>query len=339
MKRMAFIFNGIDLPKIKSSITVFLIFFLFPQANAQVVVEQDFEVACKNYSNAFYEGSIPGWVSTHGTPDTYSNYVRITPFEGERYVHLYIEKAGDCSKSPDRGEGIALNYSFEPGQTYKLKYAMRGQVNLAQWILRSDPLQNQNRGPNYCGGGEIVPPAQPQDLILERKTAVDLEDWRVYEIEFTLPYNSAFSQLWFRASNLYVAAKEKRTHLYLDAVTLRKTCEGVDCEDGVINQYLTEKDISTQSSSGDYLKPLVFPNPSSNKLTMQLEAGGPLTVEVDIYDAKGSLVKSFPKKSFPEGKYYKKWQAGKELGNGIFFIYFKTNYGTFHKRIVLQDRL
>ena len=45
-------------------------------------------------------------------------------------------------------------------------------------------------------------------------------------------------------------------------------------------------------------------------------------------DAKGSLVKSFDKQILPGGKYYKKWQAGKELGNGLFFIYFKTNYGT-----------
>lgn len=338
MKRMTFIFSGIVMPKTKIIITLLSFIFLCGQASAQLIIEEDFEAFSKNYSNAFYEGSIQGWTSTHGTPDTYSNYIRITPFNGSRYVHLYIEKAGDCSKSPDRGEGIALNHHFEGGYTYKLKYAIRGQVNTAQWILREYPLPSMSSLPKYCKSGEIVPAVQSEDLVLKSHSKVNLENWRVFEVEFSLPANSTFSQLWLRGSNLGVSEKEKRTHLYLDAVSIEKICKEVDCDEILNPEDDIEELNASKALNQALLIPFIYPNPSSNTLTMQLKANGFLSVEIKVFDTKGSIVKSFEKQTLADGFYTNTWEARKELGNGIFFIHFKTNYGTFQRKVVIQDK-
>ena len=330
MKRMTIIFTGIFMLSISC---------LFAQKKGQIIIDEDFEAESKTYGNSFYEGSIQGWNSTHGTPDTYSNYIRISPFKGSRYVHLYIEKAGDCSKSPDRGEGIALNYHFEGGYTYKLKYAVRGQVNEAQWVLCKNSLPSISSRPKYCEGGEIVPGVQSDDIIIESNEGIDLENWKVSTVEFSIPHNSSYAQLWFRASNMKVPEKEVRTHLYLDAISIVKICNEIDCNDLSQSMDNPDENNTSQKSELALLDPIVYPNPSTNIITMQLRANGKLTVETIVFDSKGSIVKSFEKENVPGGLYYKTWKAWKEVGNGIFFIHFKTNYGTFQRKVVIQDKL
>lgn len=92
---------------------------------------------------------------------------------------------------------------------------------------------------------------------------------------------------------------------------------------------------SNHSVSVD-LTPSVYPNPSSGTLNFELQAPDHLTLSVEVYSLEGRLVKSFAEKNHTDGFYKKNWLVENHLSDGIYYVFFKTNFGTFQEKIVIS---
>jgi hypothetical protein len=169
-------------------------------SQCQLVYSEGFESTCSNYYTSFQTGCIPGWISTSGSPDTHSNFPSFSLYQGARYAHMYARYDYTCYPLLEQSEGIALNYNFQAGVTYKITYAARGsnganpaaQVYSANWIL-TNGLVNKFGG--VCTAGESTPaiPSGSQGL---PPTVYNINSWTVNQHTFTPTSN--FSQLWFR---------------------------------------------------------------------------------------------------------------------------------------------
>ncbi len=191
--------------------------------NGQVtILSQGFEVSCANASNAFYTGCVPGWISTNGTPDIKSDYSGVTPFEGQKYAHMYVHERWDCSPT-DRGEGIALNQNFVAGTTYYLSFALRsypGSTKTVKWVLTGGRANNTGDS-NSCSAGEVTPAIMETDEVVWQASNYQSSSWQTFNISFTPTTNH--TQLWFRASNYTPSPlnDDILTHLFLDGVGLQ----------------------------------------------------------------------------------------------------------------------
>ncbi|MNU87249.1 hypothetical protein D3C71_770300 [compost metagenome] len=208
--------------KMKKSL--FLAALMIPVGNVTWGQTYGFEDACSNYSYSFQNGCIPGWFSTSGTPDT--DPLLGAAYQGNRYAHMYAKFDGGCVH-PEGSEGIALNYNFQAGATYKITYASKGgvggnpgsQTYTANWIL-TNGLSNQSGG--SCTTGEITPniPAGSQTI---GTPALNNAVWSSNQHTFTASAN--FSQLWFRhIMTSSVLNSTASVHMMLDEVTIERIC-------------------------------------------------------------------------------------------------------------------
>ena len=175
--------------------TLALMIFLGNSAWGQYT--QGFEASCSNYANSFALGCIPNWISTSGTPDTQSTFGAAP--EGSRYAHCYAKWDGGCIH-PSQSEGIALNYAFQSGTTYKITYKIKvnpglnsaSQTLAINWIL-TNGLANQSGA--ICSAGDNPPniPAGSQTL------PAPTHNWTSWTLnQHTFTANSNFNQLWLR---------------------------------------------------------------------------------------------------------------------------------------------
>lgn len=172
-------------------------FFLGNSAWGQIVYTQGFENPCSNYAYTFQNGCIPNWISTSGTPDTQSSYGAAP--EGSRYAHCYAKWDGGCIH-PAQSEGIALNYTFNAGTTYKITYKMKVNPGLnpasqslaVNWIL-TNGLTNQSGG--ICTTGDNAP-SIPAGSVTLPTPSYNWTSWTLNQHTFTPTSN--FNQLWLR---------------------------------------------------------------------------------------------------------------------------------------------
>lgn len=200
----------------------FFVFTGLAGTQAQVVVNEGFETACPNPANAFFEGCFPSWISTHGSPDNLSQFAGVSPYAGQKYMHGYVRHKGFyCTSSPTRGEGIALNYAFQQGVTYRLTYALQtsGTVHNRRWIL-TDGLANNFGGSNGCPVGEVVPPIPAGEQTVH--SPGNSASWTLHQQDFTPQSN--YGQLWFRVWNTGSLGSENMGVYYLDAVSVEILC-------------------------------------------------------------------------------------------------------------------
>lgn len=198
-------------------------------AQGQVVIDEGFEGSCGNPANAFYDGCFSGWISTHGSPDVKSDYAHlgIDPYLGSKYMHGYVKWNGNCTEKV-RGEGIALNYPFQQGVTYRLKYAFRRTASsssgtfASSWLLTNGLPNKTGSSSNVCTNtGEIAPsvPAGSQTV----HTPGYADDWQFFSQDFIPGAN--FNQLWFRATFSFPGAVGVYVmDYYLDAVSIEIIC-------------------------------------------------------------------------------------------------------------------
>ena len=167
----------------------------------QIVVTEGFEESCSSYQNPFYLGCIPNWISASGTPDTYSSSSNGTAPQGSRFVNCYATWDYAACTPPERSEGIALNYPFQAGVTYQIRYKAKGydgmtpsvQTHTAYWLLTSG-LVNQTGG--ICAPGEATPPIPASNQPVPNNVSFNSTSWTSNTHTFTPTAN--FSQLWFR---------------------------------------------------------------------------------------------------------------------------------------------
>jgi len=83
-------------------------------------------------------------------------------------------------------------------------------------------------------------------------------------------------------------------------------------------------------------EPNVYPNPSTGSLNFEFDAEEDLTINVEVYSIDGKLVKAFAEETYPDGFYKKSWNAEEQLTDGIYYIFFKTNLGSFQKKVIIS---
>ena len=89
------------------------------------------------------------------------------------------------------------------------------------------------------------------------------------------------------------------------------------------------------SKSNSDIKVIVYPNPNYGELNLELETPGDLTITVEIYSLDGKLVKTFAEEKYPDGYYKKNWSVNDQITDGLYIVFFKTNYGTFQEKVVI----
>lgn len=218
-----------------------LLTFLLPKiSNSQTaVLFEGFETDnCEDSFNPFYEGCIPDWISVSGTADLRSSYSNITPCEGSNYVHMYSAWRGwTCPSEPLRGESIALNYTFQSGQTYtiKCKLAWDGPPSFPRrHTMKTDFILTNNRanqfipGNNVCAPGDILPAINPKPLdriVGTKNMPNDQFEWVEFECTFTA--KGEFNQLWIRPETISTGPEGRNINsdndVYLDAFEI-ETC-------------------------------------------------------------------------------------------------------------------
>ncbi len=213
---------------IKTYISIWCIMF----AGLLTAQTYTFEDPCNNYGNPFYLGCITDWISTHGTPNT-------RDINDDRYANMLVKWAGFYCEddNPDRGEGIALHYNFDEGDTYEIKYTIRWRLSKplrTDWVLTSGlPNQSAPLGANpFCDETDNITPSIPSgSQIISVPNYTD--EWQ--EITSTFTANDDYSQLWFRPANTMPLPQglgvEKTSRVFLDNVSITNLCDNVPAPD------------------------------------------------------------------------------------------------------------
>ena len=224
--------------------------------NAQSTYFEGFENGCWDHAYAFTnaQGCYPDWTNTSGTPDTKSDY-GVPAFEGQQYASLYVTK-DDCGNGPstfqyqDRGESFALNFNFEAGKTYKVRYHAYIESNglfFGDWILTNG--MPEQVGPPLiptCGpGGDNVPDVPAGSEISHSFNWFTPGVWTPQDFEITPSSN--FSSLWLRLDNAYNdinAFASSRIHI--------DSFEIITCSEELLPDFFTADKYGTKTETFCY---------------------------------------------------------------------------------------
>ena len=102
------------------------------------------------------------------------------------------------------------------------------------------------------------------------------------------------------------------------------------------NQEFTNNNEQSENRSNITTTPMVYPNPSSRDINFEFSTPDELVLTVEVYNLNGQLVKSFPKETYPDGQYRKNWSIEGRVKGGIYLVFFKTNFGTFQEKVIIQ---
>lgn len=81
--------------------------------------------------------------------------------------------------------------------------------------------------------------------------------------------------------------------------------------------------------------PVIAPNPNNGTMTLLMQAPGDLTIVVEVYNAYGKLVQQLKQKNVAGGQFSETLKLP-STEKGIYTVVFKTNYGTFNKKVIVQ---
>jgi Secretion system C-terminal sorting domain len=84
------------------------------------------------------------------------------------------------------------------------------------------------------------------------------------------------------------------------------------------------------------LNPRISPNPNNGEMNLEIRAAGELVVSVDIFNAQGMLVRTIKESKHADGVFATRLNMGSNTPKGLYLVMFKTNYGTFSKKVVIN---
>lgn len=82
--------------------------------------------------------------------------------------------------------------------------------------------------------------------------------------------------------------------------------------------------------------PKVYPNPSHGEVNLEFATPGALVLEVSIYNTAGSLVKQIAESEYSDGNFSANWKVDTDTPSGVYIVVFRTNYGTFQEKLVVN---
>ena len=212
----------------KAYLFVFLLFSVFA-VNAQTLCENfdSFIVPLSNKQNAFNiygngnTGFLQNWMVTNGTPAIFSSgeLGGIPAFNGTQSAVMAV-----CDVAADWSEGLALNYSFQQGKTYKVTMAVRNTPLSGSptpidvdFVLLKSPIAFTYQTQTGC----TQTPATPGNAqTVHSLSSYANNSWQT--IQFTVS-NLAdnYTQLWVR-SQFSAGAPQATTFLLMDAVCVQE---------------------------------------------------------------------------------------------------------------------
>lgn len=178
----------------------------------------NFEENCSENALAFQLGCIPDWEAVYGTPSIRDNG---GAFEGQKFAFCYTQLR--VAEPKYRGESILLNYSFEAGKTYKIKYARRSRIVFwnsntgleIKWILTN--------GLTSTSPNDGVQPIPSQHQTIATITGSHTNQWVIDEYCFTP--NQNYNQLWMRnimTHNSPDVVDSRDGEIYIDNFSITK---------------------------------------------------------------------------------------------------------------------
>jgi uncharacterized repeat protein (TIGR01451 family) len=93
---------------------------------------------------------------------------------------------------------------------------------------------------------------------------------------------------------------------------------------------------NTDAAAQLNLTPEVFPNPNNGDMYLQLKAKGELVLSVEVFNTQGVLVKSIRENKYPDGNFGTKLSLGSNIPKGLYLVVFKTNFGTYNKKVIIN---
>nr|WP_321232901.1 T9SS type A sorting domain-containing protein [uncultured Psychroserpens sp.] len=228
---------------------ILLMFFINQsqaQLNTECLVYEGFENSTcdpnnsESMTNPFYLGCFDGWVSTHGTADIFSP---VDAYEGVVSAHTVSGHSKFDSACPEKdihyGEGIALNYNFQEGVTYRLTYAIKEPPTASspfsnlelEWFLLTDGFPNSTGEDVACGSLTNYPllPETPEGSISLGAVQIINENWTTSNEHIITP-DKNYKQLWLKAKNDFIGDSGGAAHnIFLDAIKIEKILD-IDCD-------------------------------------------------------------------------------------------------------------
>jgi uncharacterized repeat protein (TIGR01451 family) len=84
------------------------------------------------------------------------------------------------------------------------------------------------------------------------------------------------------------------------------------------------------------VSPQVIPNPNNGEMNLTMRTDGELVISIDVFNPQGILVKSIPQNKYPDGKFVTRLNMGANTAKGLYLVVFKTNVGTFNKKVIIN---
>lgn len=92
----------------------------------------------------------------------------------------------------------------------------------------------------------------------------------------------------------------------------------------------------TDGKTSDKLQPQIAPNPNNGDMVLSMRAPGDLVLSAEVFNAQGVRVTTIARNTYRGGQFTYKLSLGQKAGKGIYTVVFTTNYGTFHKKVVVH---
>jgi hypothetical protein len=82
--------------------------------------------------------------------------------------------------------------------------------------------------------------------------------------------------------------------------------------------------------------PQVLPNPNNGDMFLKMKTNGELIVSVNVFNSTGLLVKTIAESKYPDGNFVKSLNLGSGVAKGLYLIVFKTNFGTYTEKVIVN---
>jgi hypothetical protein len=79
-----------------------------------------------------------------------------------------------------------------------------------------------------------------------------------------------------------------------------------------------------------------LPNPNNGDMFLKMKTNGELIVSVNVFNSTGLLVKTIAESKYPDGNFVKSLNLGSGVAKGLYLIVFKTNFGTYTEKVIIN---
>lgn len=126
----------------------------------------------------------------------------------------------------------------------------------------------------------------------------------------------------------------------LSFITIANSIHAAICDVSRSLIYLFELGFtqSIVNINAEYLNIEIFPNPTPDKLTVLIETRQTASIEINIYNGLGKIVKTIEKQTYPVGKKFVPICLS-DMESGIYLVIVNTNSYIITQKLIIQKRI